>query len=86
MRRIEEKLTEIEGRIIAHRRLLIQILVGLDGPAREKLLNWVAEREVLHDGQEDPGAVPAESAVLPLSIADEFREISLASQTRIDHP
>lgn len=86
MRSIEEKLTEIEGRIIAHRRLLIQILVALDGPAREKLLNWLAEREVLHDGQEDPGAVPAESAVLPLSIADEIREISLAAQARINHP
>ncbi len=75
MNGIEDRLAALEGRLIAHRRLLARLLQRMDTEAREDHLHWLAEREVFRDGQEDPGAVPTGVETLPLSLADEFREI-----------
>lgn len=68
-------LVVLEARSIAQRRLLLEIVRTLDGAHRQHLKEWISEREVLRDGQEDPGAVPTAMAALPLRIAEEFRAI-----------
>lgn len=75
MTELKTRFVELEARTIAHRRLLAK-LVDLLGPTeRDVLLQWIDDRQILHDGQEDPSAIPSEAAVLPLSIATEFQEI-----------
>jgi hypothetical protein len=76
MSRIENRLAELEGQIIAHRRLLARLIDALDAAQRRALLRWIDEREILRDGQEDPGAVPTGAEILPLSTAAEFRELA----------
>ena len=76
MRSIEDRLAELEGRIIAHRRLLARIVDGLDADQRKELMRWIDDREVLRDGQEDPGAVPTGAETLPLSMAEEYQQIA----------
>jgi hypothetical protein len=82
MREAEDRLTELEGRLISHRRLLAHLLTGMDPAVRAGHLGWISEREILHDGQEDPGAVPTGTEALPLSLADEFREIAALVRLR----
>ena len=72
---VDTRLTTIEARLIAHRKLLAR-LVDLLGPAeKDALTAWIEDREILRDGQEDPAALPSEVTALPLGIAEEFREI-----------
>ncbi|AJE49041.1 hypothetical protein [Celeribacter indicus] len=78
----EDRLCELEGRIIAHRRLLVRLMGAMDPGAREEHLRWIADREILHDGQEDPGAVPTGTEALSLSIAEEFKEIAELARAR----
>ncbi|MGR3822310.1 MAG: hypothetical protein ACU0A5_07025 [Salipiger marinus] len=73
---------EIEGRLLAHRRLLARLVAALDPQARDDLTLWLAERSVLQDGQEDPGVLPDGSAALPLSLADELAEIRHLTEAR----
>ncbi|EIE50834.1 hypothetical protein AL036_05680 [Salipiger aestuarii] len=82
MKDVEDRLIELEAGLIAHRRLLIRLLESLDPRTRDELLRWVADREVLRDGQEDPGAVPTGVEMLPLSIAEEFRKIAQTGRDR----
>lgn len=63
----------LEGRLLAHRRLLALILQSLPDPRREALHDWLVGRSILHDGQEDPGAVPTEANAIALAVADEYR-------------
>ena len=37
------------------------------------MLDWLDERAIYQDGQEDPGAVPGEGIELELARADEFQ-------------
>ncbi|SIQ04030.1 hypothetical protein SAMN05421641_10323 [Paracoccus thiocyanatus] len=67
------RIAALEGRLIAQRRILMRLLGGLPAESRAGLLDWLEERAVLRDGQEDPGAVPAEGAALELALADEMR-------------
>jgi hypothetical protein len=68
--------TELEGRLLAHRRLLQMIVGELSGtPAGERLNWWLQERSTLQDGQEDPGAVETEGLGLEFAVAEEFRRI-----------
>ncbi|NDV49316.1 hypothetical protein [Salipiger sp. PrR003] len=73
-RELESVLVMLEARSIAHRRLLLEIITTLDSSQLQHLKEWLSVREVLRDGQEDPGAVPTAMAALPLCIAEEFRE------------
>ncbi|SDO71739.1 hypothetical protein SAMN05216196_108140 [Lutimaribacter pacificus] len=85
MTALEDRLTILEARIIAHRQLLARLLSTVDATTQDELLYWIAEREVPRDGQEDPGAVLTGMDALPLSIAEEFREIASLVRNRSPH-
>lgn len=71
-----DQLLGLEGRLLAHRRLLARLMALLPQDQRRGLLDWMDGREVMFDGQEDPGAVPAEGLALSLGMSDEFRIIA----------
>ncbi len=63
----------LEGRLLAHRRLLVELMRNLPQDRQDELLDWMGERALYRDGQEDPGAVPADGVELELARADEFQ-------------
>lgn len=65
----------LEGRILAHRSLLVELLRHLPEDRFLHLMDWMEERTQLLDGQEDPGAVPGPGVGLELARADEFRTL-----------
>ncbi|MFT4149895.1 MAG: hypothetical protein QM656_06825 [Paracoccaceae bacterium] len=66
----------IEGRMIAQRKILARLIALLPaGEGRDDLFDHLALREVMADGQEDPGAVPAPGVAIELAVADENRLI-----------
>lgn len=73
---LEETLVTLEARLIAQRRVLARLVSELPAESRETVMAWIGEREVMHDGQEDPGANPDATDALPLSIAEEFQQIA----------
>jgi hypothetical protein len=67
----------IEGRLLAHRRILQLMLGELAGTsAGERIEALLRQRSTLQDGQEDPGAVEAAGMGLELAMAEEFRRIA----------
>jgi hypothetical protein len=72
----------LEGRILAHRSLLVELLRHLPEDRVLPLLDWMEERTHLLDGQEDPGAVPSPAAGLELARADEFRMLKRLVETK----
>ncbi len=68
---------KLEGRLLAHRRILQLILSELaDTPAGERIATRLRERSTLQDGQEDPGAVETAGLGLEFAIAAEFRMVA----------
>jgi hypothetical protein len=66
----------LEGRLLAHRRILQLMLGALAGtPAGTRIEALLRDRSILHDGQEDPGAVETFGMGLELAVADEFRRV-----------
>jgi len=65
--------TSLEGRLLAHRRILALLLGQLPKDQKQALLLWLSDRSILQDGQEDPGAVPAAEHAIGFALADEFR-------------
>jgi hypothetical protein len=63
----------LEGRLLAHRLLLSELMRLLPDGGRDDLLVWLEDRSDYRDGQEDPGAVPDAGLQLELARADEFR-------------
>jgi len=64
----------LEGRLLAHRRILQLVVVALAGtPAGDRILTLIRERSTLQDGQEDPGAVEDDALGIELAVAEEFR-------------
>ena len=63
----------LEGRLLAHRRLLVELMRNLPAGRRSEMLDWLDERAIYQDGQEDPGAVPGEGIEQELARADEFQ-------------
>ena len=77
----------IEGRILAHRRILGLILAEMvQSGAAPDLLDALDDAQVMHDGQEDPGAVPHPALGVGLAMADETREIVAAMRRRMRPP
>ena len=68
--------TDIEGRLMAHRKLLVRLIDMLPPAQRDELADWLASASQMHDGQEDPGAVEDPAAALQLAEADEIRLLS----------
>ncbi|MFN4128395.1 MAG: hypothetical protein ACK4GC_01040 [Paracoccaceae bacterium] len=69
-------LASLEARLSAHRRLLAQLIAHLPQADRRALTDWIDTRTIMHDGQEDPGAVPVEDGAEALALADEYRLIA----------
>ena len=57
---MQSRLEMLEGRTVAHRRLLARLLVAPDRLARDTVTDWLVSREIASDGQEDRGAVLSE--------------------------
>lgn len=75
--------TALEGRILAHRRILARLISALPDDDRESMMQWMEQREVMRDGQEDPGAVQSEGNALELAMADEFNRVSIVVADRL---
>ncbi|NGM46127.1 hypothetical protein G5B31_11340 [Rhodobacter sp. SGA-6-6] len=73
---IEQTVAALEGRLLAHRKLLARLLAGSPEDSRAAIADWLAGQEVMPDGQEDPGAVPGEGLAVELALSDELRRIS----------
>lgn len=73
MDRLSARLDALEGRLIAHRRMLTRLMELSPDTARDAMQEWLSEREIMPDGQEDPGALADEGAALELALADEMR-------------
>lgn len=71
-----ERLDQIEGRLLAQRRLLAQILMTMTEAQRRQMLDWLDARSVMRDGQEDPGVVPADGMAEAMALAEEYRAIA----------
>ncbi len=65
-----------DAQAIAHAKLIDALPDLLTPDARRALCDWLAERQVLHDGQEDPGAVIVDGLETELAVAETFRRIS----------
>ena len=77
----------IEGRILAHRRILGLILAEVvQSGAAPALLDALDDAQVMHDGQEDPGAVPDPALGMGLAMADETGEILAEMRRRMRPP
>lgn len=76
MNNASERLDQIEGRLLAQRRLLAQMLAAMPDTLRRQMLDWLDARSVMRDGQEDPGAVPADGMAEAMALADEYRAIA----------
>lgn len=62
---------------------LIDALPGLlDAQGLQAVCDWLTARQVLHDGQEDPGAVIVEGLEVELAIAETFRQFAERLQCR----
>ena len=73
-----------DARAIAHAKLIEALPNLLTPDACRSLCDWLAERQVLHDGQEDPGAVIVEGLETELAIAETFRQIAERLDCRTD--
>ncbi|WP_199259277.1 hypothetical protein [Paracoccus binzhouensis] len=73
MDRLAARIDGLEGRLIAHRRMFGKLLALSPESVRAELLEWLESREVMLDGQEDPGALSGPEAALELALSDEMR-------------
>ena len=76
----------LEGRLIAQRKVLAEILVRL---AREDrtLLEALEDRTVFRDHEEDPGVVePSPEFAIEAAVADEIRLLLEATRRRMAEP
>ena len=64
--------TQQEAAIIARQRLMRRLIDLLDAEGVRQLESWLRERQVLSDGQEDPGAVMVEGLEVELAVAQEY--------------
>ena len=71
---------DIEGRLIAQRKVLARILARVCEPDGRTLLNAFEADGVFQDHQEDPGAVPDSAFAIEAGMADEMRLIVEAAR------
>lgn len=75
----EDRSDRLEGMLIAHRKILAQIVTLMQEQGDTSFIYKLDERSVMRDGQEDPGAVPTDGVATGLAIAEEVsRIVSLA--------
>ncbi|WP_234186117.1 hypothetical protein [Shinella sp. NM-101] len=76
----------LEGRINAHRRLLVELLsvVAAIPEAREALLAMARDNETVIDHEEDPGVEPDAAFAAQQIADDEIRAIVKAAMARLE--
>lgn len=76
----------LEGRINAHRRLLVELLsvVAAIPAAREALLAMARDNETVADHEEDPGIEPDAAFAAQQIADDEIRAILTAAMARLE--
>jgi hypothetical protein len=66
----------LEGRILAHRKILARMLQVLaSGKGGESLIEDLKDRRQLELHEEDPGAVPDPALAIEGALADEVRQV-----------
>ncbi|MBL8562071.1 MAG: hypothetical protein JNN06_07295 [Gemmobacter sp.] len=70
----------LESRLLAHRAFLAFLVSRLPPPDQAAIRDWLQDRQILRDGQEDPGAVeadrsPEDPARGALAMADEYQRL-----------
>lgn len=63
----------LEGRILAHRRLLVELLRALPKERYEEMLTWLDDNRLYRTDQEDSGATLGDGIELELARADEVQ-------------
>lgn len=76
----------LEGRINAHRRLLVELLsvVAAIPEARETLVAMARDNETVSDHEEDPGIEPDAAFAAQQIADDEIRAILKAAMARLE--
>lgn len=63
----------LEGRLSAHRRLLVELLQHLPEPSRKAMQDWIDDRALYRIRDERAGDLPGEGIEFELARADEFQ-------------
>lgn len=63
----------LEGRLLAHRRILVELLRDLPPARRAEMLDWLDEGAIYRVLDADPGEGPGEGIEQELARADEFQ-------------
>ena len=87
---IELSNQELEGRLNAHRELMIDLLAAFMGGQNrmDEFLRRLSEDASFKDHEEDPGIVPSEGIAIQNAAASEIRSILEAARARcraVDH-
>lgn len=62
-----------DPKLIAYRKLFAALPQLLDEGSLARVRDWLDQRQVFLDGQEDPGAVPTDGLGEELAVANTFR-------------
>ncbi|MDS9468886.1 hypothetical protein RGQ15_15070 [Paracoccus sp. MBLB3053] len=75
-------MTDLQIRTDAERMACDKLIAALpaivDRDALQQILDWLEARQILQDGQEDPGAVETDGLALELAVANAFRRMAEA--------
>ena len=79
---MEPNVESLEGRLMAHRKLLALIVAELaDGAGGRRLWSFLDERSQFQDAEEDPGVIPSPGLGIEGALADELRLIAEAARS-----
>src|SRR5690606_12366365 len=76
-----------EGRVIAHRRMFQKLLDLSSVSVWAQILRWLEDREVMADGQAEPGVISGPEATLDLALPAATRllhDLAAASRSRFE--
>ena len=73
----------LEGRLLAHRRLLVEILRILPDGRHKHLVDWIDDRTRYQQVGQDPGSEPGDEVDLELARADEFQVLKRLVPPRV---
>ena len=77
---------ELEGRLNAHRELMIELLAAMIGGevTISSFLRWLRDDATFKDNEEDPGVMPEAAFAIENSAAREVRAILEAARARAE--
>ena len=74
--------TQLEGRLIAQRQVIAQILATLPEDAAKDVWDLIERRSVFQSHEEDPGAVPTGAMAIEAALSDEMRVLGEEARRR----